>query len=119
MLQGEDFIISAVVRDSTTALVDLTAAQVTQIKAHVFIGFKQVGIYALNQEQGFLPMTLDGQHTVLLPVTRLQSANFPTGTIKVVVAVTRENIDFPNGKVTKYVVTNLGEVLQDNSIPVI
>jgi hypothetical protein len=64
-------------------------------------------------------MTLDGANKLLLPVTRLQSVNFDTGTLSVVVAVTRTDLQFPNGKVSKYTVKNLGEVLQDNSIPVV
>jgi hypothetical protein len=119
MLQGEDFIMEATVRDSADTLVDLTEAAITQVKAHLFIGFKQMQVYALVSESGFLPLTLSGTNKVVLPITRQQSANFDTGTLAVVVAVTRTDGQFPNGKVTKYTVKNLGEVLQDNSIPIV
>jgi hypothetical protein len=119
MLQGEDFILTLTVKDSTDTLVDLTAIDVLQVKAHLFVGYTQVAIYALTVEQGFLPMTLDGANKIVLPVTRKQSCKFPTGTLSCMVAVAREDMAFADDKVTKYSIKNIGELLQDNSIPIL
>jgi hypothetical protein len=119
MLQGEDFTLTVTVKDSTDNLVDLTDAAVQKVKAHVFVGYKQVAIYALNTEEGFLPMVLDGDNKIVMNFKRANTANFPTGTMSVTVAVTRTDAEFPLGKVTKYLTKNIAELLQDNSIPIV
>ncbi len=119
--QGEDKIITVLVKDENDNLIDLTNVNITQIRCFLWVGNKQVEKYALNLPDpnytGYLPLVRNGASRFDIKLFRNLTTQIPVGTLRAVVVITNTDTQFPLGRNDKYEIKNLADVLPEQSIP--